>query len=109
MDAKVVSGKQKYFLLEAKTYFVSEQQSLFPQQMFSVRLNWSSFASTTNFPQQLISPAGPLVTQVLDILSNPAWAILSFLDDCVFHENRIDHFERERLFSETIVNEKKGY
>ena len=29
------------------------------------------------------------------------------LDDCVFHENRIDHFERERLFSETIINEKE--
>jgi len=39
----------KTFLLQAKTFFVSEQQNLFPQHIFPVRLNWEAFASTTMF------------------------------------------------------------
>jgi len=52
-DAKVVSGKQKCFCLQSKTFFfVSEQQNLFPQHMFPARLNWETFAYTTTFPQE---------------------------------------------------------
>jgi len=36
--------------LQAKTFFVSEQQTLFPQHMFPARLNWEKFASATMFP-----------------------------------------------------------
>ena len=32
-DAKVVSGRQKCFCLQPKTFFVSEQQNLFPQHV----------------------------------------------------------------------------
>ena len=34
-----------------KTFFVSEQQNLFPQHMVLARLNWETFASATMFPQ----------------------------------------------------------
>ena len=41
----------------ANPFFVSEQQTLFPQHMFPERLNWEKFASATMFP----SLAGPLL------------------------------------------------
>ena len=49
-DAKFVSGNQNVFDSMAKTFFVSEQQNLFPQHMFPARLNWETFASATVFP-----------------------------------------------------------
>ena len=45
-------GSKIVFDSMAKTFFVSEQQNLFPQHMFPVRLNWETFASATMFPQQ---------------------------------------------------------
>ena len=39
----VVNSRQEQFLF-------SEQQNLFPQHMFPVRLNWETFASATMFP-----------------------------------------------------------
>ena len=45
-------GSKNVFDSMAKTFFVSEQQNLFPQHMFPERLNWETFASSTMFPQQ---------------------------------------------------------
>ena len=45
-------GSKNVFDSMAKTFFVSEQQNLFPQHMFPVRLNWETFASATMFQQQ---------------------------------------------------------
>ena len=42
-----------------KHFLFSEQQNLFPQDMFPARLNWETFASATMFP----SLARPLVTR----------------------------------------------
>ena len=44
-------GSKNVFDSMAKTFFVSEQQNLFPQHMFPARLNWETFASATMFPQ----------------------------------------------------------
>ena len=43
-------GSKNVFDSMAKTFFVSEQQNLFPQHKFPVRLNWETFASATMFP-----------------------------------------------------------
>ena len=43
-------GSKNVFDSMAKTFFVSEQQNLFPQHMFPARLNWETFASATMFP-----------------------------------------------------------
>ena len=43
-------GSKKVFDSMAKTFFVSEQQNLFPQHIFPSRLNWEIFASATMFP-----------------------------------------------------------
>ena len=45
-------GSKSVFDSMAKTFFVSEQQNLFPQHMFPARLNWETFASATMFPRQ---------------------------------------------------------
>ena len=45
-------GSKNVFDSMAKTFFVSEQQNLFPQHMFTARLNWETFASATMFSQQ---------------------------------------------------------
>ena len=45
-------GSKNVFDSMAKTFFVSEQQNLFPQHMFPERLNWEKFASAKMFPQQ---------------------------------------------------------
>ena len=52
----------------AKTFFVSEQQNLFPQHMFPARLNWETFASAAMFP----SLVRPLQRMWLWSLSNRA-------------------------------------
>ena len=51
------SGSKNVFDSMTKTFFVSEQQNLFPQYMFPARLNWETVASPTMFP----SLARPLV------------------------------------------------
>ena len=43
-------GSKNVFDSMAKTFFVSEQQNLFPQHMSPERLNWETFASATMFP-----------------------------------------------------------
>ena len=43
-------GSKNVFESMAKTFFVSDQQNLFPQHMFPARLNWKTFASATMFP-----------------------------------------------------------
>ena len=59
-------GSRNVFDSMAKTFFVSEQQNLFPQHMFPERLNWETFASATMFPslarplQSFVSPPGRL-------------------------------------------------
>ena len=50
-------GSKNVFDSVANPFFVSEQQTLFPQHMFPERLNWEKFASATMFP----SLAGPLL------------------------------------------------
>ena len=54
-------GIKNVFDSMAKTFFVSEQQNLFPQHMFPARLNWETFASATMFP----SLARPLQIPVM--------------------------------------------
>ena len=73
-EAKFASGKQRCFLVDLKILFcfhkhnllprrntvfyvdsetdslVSYKQSLLPQHTFLARLNWETFASTTEFP-----------------------------------------------------------
>ena len=51
-------GSKNVFDSMAQTFFVSEQQNLFPQHMFPARLNWETFASAAMFPQQcfLVEP-----------------------------------------------------
>jgi len=44
-------GSKNVFDSMAKTFFVTEQQDLFPQHMFPAQLNWETFASATMFPQ----------------------------------------------------------
>ena len=43
-------GSKNVFDSRAKTFFVSEQQNLFPQHMFPAWLNWETLASATMFP-----------------------------------------------------------
>ena len=43
-------GSKNVFDLRQKHFLVSEQQSLFPQHIFLVQLNWETFASATMFP-----------------------------------------------------------
>ena len=57
-------GSKNVFDSMAKTFFVSEQQNLFPQHMFPARLNWETFASATMFP----SLARPLNMQISGVL-----------------------------------------
>ena len=47
-----ISFGRKICVREAKSFFVSEQQNLFPQHMFPARLNWEIFASASMLPQQ---------------------------------------------------------
>ena len=47
---KLCPGSKNVFDSMAKRFFVFEQQNVFPQHMFSVRLNWETFASATMFP-----------------------------------------------------------
>ena len=51
--------KTKTFSTAGKNNFVSEQQTLFPQQMFFVGLKWKIFASATMFPS-LARPYPPV-------------------------------------------------
>jgi len=43
-------GSKTVFDSMAKTFFVSEQENLFPQNMFPEQLNWKTFASAKMFP-----------------------------------------------------------
>ena len=43
-------GSKNVFDSRHKHFLFSEQQNLFPQHMFPVRLNWKTFASATMFP-----------------------------------------------------------
>ena len=52
-------GSKNVFDSMAKTFFVSEQQNLFPQHMFPERLKWETFVSATMFPS-LARPLGML-------------------------------------------------
>ena len=48
---KICVREAKLFLTPGqKDFLFSEQQNLFPQHMFPVRLNWETFASATMFP-----------------------------------------------------------
>ena len=42
-------GSKNVFDSMAKTFFVSEQQNLFPQHMFLARLNWETFLALQCF------------------------------------------------------------
>ena len=50
-------GSKNVFDSRQKHFLFSEQQNLFPQHVFTARLNWETFASATMFP----SLARPLV------------------------------------------------
>ena len=48
-------GSKNVFDSMAKTFFVSEQQNLFPQHMFPARLNWETFAMFPSLARPLNS------------------------------------------------------
>ena len=43
-------GSKNVFDSRQKHFLFSEQQNLFPQHVFTARLNWETFASATMFP-----------------------------------------------------------
>ena len=43
-------GRKNVFDLKHNHFFISEQQNVFPPQMFPTRLNWETIASATMFP-----------------------------------------------------------
>ena len=45
-------GSKNVFDSSQKQFLFSKQQNLFPQDMFTARLNWETFASATMFSQQ---------------------------------------------------------
>ena len=45
-----VREAKMFFDSRQKHFLFSEQQNLFPQQMFPARLKWETFASATMFP-----------------------------------------------------------
>ena len=59
----VFDSRQKHFLF-------SEQQNLFPQHMFTARLNWETFAFATMFPS-LARPLGNLRFHDGNVNDNP--------------------------------------
>ena len=50
-------GSKNVFDSGQKQFLFSEQQNLFPQHMFTARLNWETFASATMF-LRLARPLG---------------------------------------------------